>query len=130
MSGGFTHFALARYLDGAVEALAVAIDIRPGGDTNPINLRSKGVISAAILSTATFDATSVDPLSVRFGPAGAMVFKERGQFEDADGDGHIDLVLRFRTEETGIAPGTATACLTGQTFGGSTIQGCDAVTVR
>lgn len=86
------------------------------------------MIPVAILSTATFDATSVDPLSVIFGPAGAMVFKE--QFEDADGDGHIDLVLRFRTEETGMASGTATACLTGQTFGEATIQGCDAVKVR
>ena len=130
ISGGFGSFALTRYLDGAVEALAVAINIRPGTDKNPINPRSKGVIPVAILSTVAFDATSVDPLSVRFGPAGATAFKERGRFKDVDGDGDIDLVLRFHTQETGIVPDTTTACLTGQTFGGAQIQGCDAVRVR
>jgi uncharacterized delta-60 repeat protein len=123
-------FALARYLDGAAEALAVAIDIRPATDRNRINLRSKGVVRVAILSTAAFDATSVDPLSVRFGPAGATAFKERGHSKDTDGDGDTDLVLHFRTQETGLAGGTTTACLTGQTFGGVKIQGCDAVKVR
>jgi hypothetical protein len=41
--------------------LRVPIDIKPGSATSPINLRSQGVIPVAILSTATLDATTVDP---------------------------------------------------------------------
>jgi hypothetical protein len=44
------------------------IDIKPGSFPNSINPRSKGVIPVAILTTDTFDATTVDPLSVTFGP--------------------------------------------------------------
>ena len=39
-----------------------SIDIKPGSNTNPINLRSKGVIPVAILSTAT---ASTRPPSIR-----------------------------------------------------------------
>jgi len=49
----------------------VDIDIKPGGDPNSINLRSKRVIPVAILTTDTFDASTVDPLSVKFGPGEA-----------------------------------------------------------
>ena len=77
----------------------VAIDIKPGSDPNSINLKSKGVIPVAILSTDTFDATTIDPLSVSFGPHGAMEGHGRGHIEDVNGDGLPDLVLHFRTQE-------------------------------
>src|SRR5207248_3131225 len=44
----------------------VGIDIQPGISPNLINLKSKGVIPLAILTTATFDATTVDPSTVCF----------------------------------------------------------------
>ncbi len=44
-----------------VGALPVEIDIKPGSDPNSINLSSAGVIPVAILSSATFDATTVNP---------------------------------------------------------------------
>ena len=105
----------------------IPLDIKPGSDTNSINPKSRGVIPVAILSTNDFDATSVDPLSVEFGPAGGMESHGRGHIEDVDGDGDLDLLLHFRTQETGIAPGSTEACLTGETLDGTTIQGCDAV---
>jgi len=43
---------------------SVDIDIKPGSDQNTINLRSKGVIPVAILSSEDFDATNVDPTTV------------------------------------------------------------------
>jgi len=106
----------------------VEIDIKPGSDVNPINLRSKGVIPVAILTTPAFDALSVDPLSVAFGPAGAQSVKGTGQAEDVGGDGDLDLVLHFRTQKTGLTSADTEACLTGETFGGDAIEGCDAVT--
>jgi len=107
--------------------LRVAIDIKPGGFPNSINPRSNGVIPVAILTTATFDATTVDPLSVKFGPNGATEAHERGHIEDVDGDGDLDLVLHFRTQETGIRCGDTSASLTGQTFDGQAIQGSDSI---
>ena len=49
----------------------VDIDIKPSDFPNSINPRSGEVIPVAILTTTVFDATTVDPLSVEFGPNGA-----------------------------------------------------------
>jgi hypothetical protein len=108
-------------------AILVSIDIKPGSDTNPINPKSKGVIPVAILTTNTFDATTVDPLSVQFGPDGATEAHGRGHIEDANGDGRLDLVLHFNTKETGIQCGDTSASLTGKTFNGQAIEGSDSI---
>ena len=42
-----------------MEGLPVNIDIKPGSETNTINLGSKGNVPVAILSTTVFDATTV-----------------------------------------------------------------------
>jgi hypothetical protein len=105
----------------------VSIDIKPGSDPNSINPNSKGVIPVAILTTPAFDATTVDPLSVKFGPAGATETHGKGHIEDVDGDGDPDLVLHFNTQQTGIQCGDTSASLTGKTFGGQAITGTDAI---
>ena len=105
----------------------VIIDIKPGSDSNPINPKSKGVISVAILTTSTFDATTVDPLSVRFGPNEAIEAHGRGHIEDVNGDGKFDLVVHFNTQNTGIQCGDTSAVLTGKTIGGQAIAGFDSI---
>lgn len=105
----------------------VDIDIQPGNNPNSINPKSKGKIPVAILTTGTFDATTVDPLSVRFGPNGAAEAHGRGHIEDADGDGDLDLVLHFKTQDRGIACGDTEASLSGETFNGAPITGSDSI---
>ena len=51
----------------------------------------------------------------------------RGHIEDADGDGDLDLVLHFRTRETGIQCGDTAVSLMGETFDGQLITGTDAI---
>jgi hypothetical protein len=108
-----------------VVTAATEIDIKPGSDPNSINPMSKGVIPVAILTTEYFDATQVDAETVVF--AGAMKEHRRAHVEDADYDGDLDLVLHFATRDTDIAPGDTYACLTGETYDGMPIIGCDSV---
>jgi hypothetical protein len=108
-------------------ALVTPIDIKPGSDPNSINPRSKGVIPIAILTTDTFDATTVDPLTLLFAPNNAVEAHGQGHVEDADGDGDLDLMLHFNTQDTGIACGDTEASLSGATFDGTLITGSDSI---
>jgi hypothetical protein len=112
----------------------VLIDIKPGSYPNCINPRSQGVIAVAILTASVdagdaldFDATTVDPLSVEFGPDGATEAHGQGHIEDVDSDGDLDLLLHFRTQETGIECGSNEARLTGETYDGKAIVGSDSI---
>jgi hypothetical protein len=107
--------------------LQVNIDIKPGGFPNSVNPGSSGVIPVAILTTAIFDATTVDPATVRFGATGTEAAPRQSALEDVDGDGDIDLILHFRTQTTEIQCGDAVASLTGETFSSQMIQGSDSI---
>lgn len=108
-------------------AVLLALDIKPGSYPNSINPRSKGVIPVAILSSATFDATTIDPATVAFGPNGASESHGKGHIEDVNGDFLDDLVLHFKTRETGIQCGDTEAAITGETFDGVPIQAEDSI---
>lgn len=82
------------------------IDVEPGSARNTINPRSRGVTRVAVLTTDAFDPTE-EEVRYRFGSpeevengGGAKPIRHR--VEDVDGDGTDDLVLFFRTAETGF----------------------------
>jgi hypothetical protein len=104
----------------------VDIDIKPGSDPNSINPRSKGVIPVAVLGSGDFDAMQVDAATVGFGP-GAAPPKRAGQVTDVNGDGFVDVVFHFRTQNAALACGDTRATLTGETFSGDAISGTDAL---
>jgi hypothetical protein len=106
----------------------VTIDIKPGSSPNSINPNSQGVIPVAILTTDDFDAADADPATIAFGREGEEgASAAMDALEDVDGDGDLDLIMHFRTQETGIQPGDKKACLTGETFGLEHFGGCDTV---
>ena len=90
-----------------------------------INRKSKGKIPVAILTTATFDATTVDLSTVRFGKTGTEAAPVHFTLEDVDGDGDIDMVLHFNTQDTGIVCGVTSVSLIGETLSGQVIAGSD-----
>lgn len=106
---------------------AVAIDIKPGSFSSSINPRNKGVIPIAILTTAAFDATTVDSTTLLFGATGREAAPVQAALEDVDGDGDTDMILHFKTQDTGIQCGDTSASLTGETFDGQTIEGTDTI---
>jgi hypothetical protein len=101
-------------------------DVKPGSDKNPVNPKSRGVIPVAIMGSADFDATQVDYTKVRFGPNEASPIHD-GHIVDVNSDGFADVLFHFNTIDTGIECGVTHATLTGETFGGSSISGTDAV---
>lgn len=105
----------------------VSIDIKPGSSANSINPASKGTIPVAILTTDTFDAVQVDPLSVTFGVLPTTESHSRGHVEDVDGDGDADLLLHFNTQGTDISCSDTEIGLLGETFDGESITGSDMI---
>ena len=81
----------------------------------------------AILTTGTFDATTVDSTTVRFGATGTQAAPVHSALEDVDGDGDTDMILHFKTQQTGIVCGATFASLTGETLGGQAIEGSDSI---
>jgi hypothetical protein len=115
------------FIEYIFEPLAIWIDIKPATFPNSINPKSKGKIPVAILTTRSFDATAVDPTTIRFGSTGIETAPVHSAMEDVDGDGDIDMVLHFVTQDTGITCGSAYASLTGAMFSGVRIKGFDSI---
>ena len=106
---------------------AVALNIKAGDAPNTLNLRSRGVIPVAILTTDQFDATSIDVSSLRFGGTGQEAAPVRAVFDDVDNDGDTDLVVFFRNQDIGVDCETMFTYLTGVTVMGTEIAGTDSV---
>lgn len=109
-------------------ARAVNIDLKSDGQPNKLNPRSRGVTPLAILSTAFFDATTIDVTSLRFGATGHEVAPRNVSLEDVDGDGRLDLVVLFNTQQTDIDCDTLFVFITGATADGQLVAGIDGVT--
>jgi hypothetical protein len=131
----FNHRNTGRFQIAKV-VVDVEIDIKPGSDPNSINPDAGGFVAVAILTTsiaagdaADFYALDVDPSTVMFGPAGAVIARD-AKVKDVDGDGDDDLILHFKISDTGIACGDTEATLTGETFSGDSIEGTDSLITR
>jgi hypothetical protein len=103
----------------------VEIDIKPGSEPNSINLNSKGKLPVSILTTEEFDASTVDPGTVTF----AEALPVRWTVEDVDGDGYIDLLFHFETQELRLDHDSTEATLNGITYDGQIIEGTDIVNI-
>ncbi|NOQ37295.1 hypothetical protein GQ472_00275 [archaeon] len=134
--------------------ISVFVDIKPSSCPNPINTKSKGVLPVAVLGTYDFDVTTIDPASIRIklDPGTDGVAPVRWNYEDVatpfegelcdchdlNGDGFMDLTLKFDTQEvvaltlTDEMGETIPLTITGnlmEEFGGTPIEGQDCVRV-
>ena len=118
---------------GSIEVFSsvrgVAMDIKSGDAQNALNLRSRGVIPVAILTTGEFDATSIDVSSLRFGATGNEAAAVRSTFDDVDSDGDTDLLVFFRIKETDINCETLFTYISGVTTTDVSIAGTDSVAI-
>jgi len=105
--------------------IEVIIDIKPSTLKNNIPLISRGSLPVAILTTAEFDATTIDSETVLFAGASPLSWAVK----DIDEDGDLDLVLYFKILELVLDEYATEVTLTGVTFDGKLIQGTDSVIV-
>lgn len=98
-----------------VEAIEVAVDMKPGSCENSINVKSKGVTPFVILGTVDFDVINIDPVTIQIGEVvfdgvsytlEEPVLPLRSGYEDvgtpdiceAGADGIEDMTLKFSTQ--------------------------------
>lgn len=136
-----------------VPLLEVPLDIKPTSCPNPLNVKAKGVLPAAILGTADFDVTKVDTASIKLEgvatirwaledvatPFEPFTGKKNANDCTTEGpDGFLDLTLKFDTQQVVQAIGevedgevvilTLAGNLKGE-FGGTPIQGEDVIVI-
>lgn len=116
----------------------VLVDIKPGSDPNSINLKSRGVIPVAILTTEDFDAADIDAGTITLAGVAPVRWEMHDVPEIWDtvlmtyvGDGDLDLVLHFSTTElaTVLDSSSTMTTLEGETFDGGHIQGTDSLRI-
>jgi len=98
--------------------MGIAIDIKPGNDQNNINLKSRGVVPVAVLTTDDFDAATIDPDTVKFAGAEPV----RCKLVDVDEDGDADMMFHFKTQQLNLDRSSTEATLTAQLKSQMTIQ--------
>jgi len=135
---------------GATQPVAaqvpVSVDIKPQSCPNPLNTNSKGVLPVAILGTADFDVTTVDPTTVLLEGVAPVddsledvstpvVVGYPCECDTLGPDGYMDLTLKFKTQDIVGALGAMNdgdvivLTLTGTTYAGTLIQGQDCVVI-
>jgi len=90
--------------------IEVAVDIKPGSCSNPVNVKSKGVLPVVIYGSEDIDVNSIDVASIKL----AGVNPIRSSYDDISGpvtdandcntleylpDGYVDLTLKFDTQQ-------------------------------
>jgi len=110
---------------------AVEIDIEPWSPANEVRPDLDRAIVISINSTnggppGNFDAAQVDPATIRFGPGEASNFA-LSAVHDVDGDTDSDIVLAFRTSESGIGCQDTAVSIDGETYGGELFTGSDTI---
>jgi hypothetical protein len=137
-------------ITSSAQAIEVAVDIKPQSCPNPLNVKGKGVLPVAILGTAGFDVTLIDPSTIMLqgvpllrwaieDVATPLVDGEPSCFnciEEGPLDGYLDLTLKFDKQAVVEVIGEVEdgECvlleLTGELFDGTPIAGMDAILIK
>lgn len=124
-------FGVAILVNGTLlaQAIQVPIDVKPGDTPTTIERGRGGQLPVAVLSTAQFDALSVDPTTIKVGPTGTEAEPARVMRSDVNDDGRMDLMLLVRMADLPIRCETKVIRVKANTMSGTAVEGSEAVTV-
>ena len=128
------------------EPTTISIDIKPASCPNPLNIKSKGVLSVAILGTEELDVSDIDlstlllegaaPLRAAYKDVATPVRDDSECACTAEGaDGYTDLILKFDRQEVIAGLGEVSdgelwkLYLTGTLKDGTQIEGSDCLKI-
>ncbi|MHC4356408.1 MAG: PKD domain-containing protein, partial [Planctomycetota bacterium] len=110
--------------------ITIGIDIYPNRVPNRVMLSRNYTLYVAALGSATFDATSLNSATVKFGKTGTEASPVRAPLiRDLNGDGYLDAMYGFMTNSCGFALGDTEGILTGKLQDGTDAVGTDSVLV-
>ncbi len=104
----------------------INIEIKPGSnEITPLNPKARGSIPVALLSSADFNALTVDPKTLKFGETGNEDSWLRCSKEGADvnHDGRPDLICHFDNVKAKFNFGDTEGRLKGKTTAGAAFEG-------
>jgi probable HAF family extracellular repeat protein len=104
----------------------VEVDVLPRDSANVVYPNRIGKLPVAVLSSASFDATQVDPATLRFGSARAAKTGP-AVISNVDGLHGNDTTVKFKIEETGIFCDDTEVMLSGETYAGEELGGIGAI---
>jgi hypothetical protein len=137
--------AIYRIFEYVEPAVSASLDIKLGTCPNSCNLKAKGVLPVSILGTADFDVSAIDPKTVQlegvsplrwnWKDVGTPFDGELCDCHELEGDGYVDLTLKFDPEEIMAALGPVSdgdeivLTLSGQLLDGTTLEGQDCIVI-
>jgi hypothetical protein len=115
----------------ARQPIKVTIDVKPGDQPTSLEVnRAGGMVPIAVLSTAAFDASTIDPASITAGPTGTEATPVRSMFEDIDKDGRTDLISHVRLGDLGLKCGDTAILLKATTKTGAAVEGAEKIVLE
>ena len=111
----------------SAQTIKVVIDVKPGDSPTTIEPTREGMLPVAILSTADFDAATVDATTVRIGPNGTEAEPFKYMNDDVNRDGRADLLILVRVQDMKATCGDKVIRLAGTTNRGAKIEGSETV---
>ena len=111
-----------------MEAIEMVSDLTPGREG--LLIEAPDALRQALESTLPDLEGNVDKARQRpeqHDVGGSVIAHRDGHWEDVNLDGIMDLLLHFRTQDTGITCGDESATLTGELLDGHPIEGTDTI---
>jgi hypothetical protein len=114
------------------ELIDVDLDIKPGSDRNPVNLKSKGQLPVVVFGSEELDVSTIDLATLLLNGV-ALPEKNNGKlfasFDDEDDDGFLDLIMHFALQDLGIEAGMEELLISGSFLDGSEFEGSDLINI-
>ncbi len=102
---------------------SVRVSIKRPGRKGSRERRSRWVTAATLFGSKEVDVREIQLESLKLGSAGLPLVP--AQFRDVDGDGHLDVKLRFAAPPKPKASTRSVRCIEGRMTRGDRINGCD-----